>query len=212
MVAHIVTATGLAAAGVAIVSPADGGVIWSAVVSYGPIVVTWALAALGLVGAWVLAKLGAAASTRSLFAELALHARDVVVAVTQVYVDQIKRARADGVLTEDEKATARAMAIAALKERLSLRKLVALGGGWLTKLFAGSKWASKVESILGNAIETAVGDSKRTSVALGIATAPAQVMAPSPAPGVSGIPPQAVTPAATPPIAPSGPPVPRSAR
>lgn len=206
MLAHVITGTGLAVAGLVVVSPADGGVFWMALVTYGPSVVAWTLAALAAVGAWVLARLGAAGVTRALFVELGAHARDIVLEVWQTYVEAIKADRADGTLTVDERATARAMAIAKLRERLSWGKLLALGGGWLTRIFAGSKWASKVESILGGAVETAVAESKRDARA---ATPVTNVLATPAAMSTAGIPPRA---GEQPPALPPPPPGPPFAR
>lgn len=144
-----------------VATPDTGGWLYSLIVAYGPTAMSWALAALGAVGSWVLARIGAQRARRAVFEELGAHARDIVQEVWQTYVEEIKLGTADGNLTASEKAHARALAIAKLKDRLSLKALVALGGGWIARLFTGSSWAAKVESIVGGAVETAVAESKR---------------------------------------------------
>jgi hypothetical protein len=116
-------------------------------------------------------RFGALKARRAIFEELGAHARDIVQEVWQTYVEGIKLGRADGYLTTIERTHARDLAIEKLKERLSLKALIALGGGWFTKVFAGSAWATKVESIIGGAVETAVAESKRDAKAAGIVAA-----------------------------------------
>jgi hypothetical protein len=166
----MVTGLVLAAAPVvAHVVPSDSGSwLYDLIVGYGGVAVTWALAGLATAGSWVLVRLGAQHAVRAAFEELGKHSRDVVQEVWQAYVEDLKAGSADGILTDDEKKHARAMAVAKLKERLTWRSLVKLGGGWFSRVFAGSSWAAKVESILGGAVETAIAESKRDARAASI--------------------------------------------
>lgn len=144
--------------------------VYDLIATYGSVAMAWALAALASAGAWLLVRLGAQAAVKATFEALGAHARDVVQEVWQVYVEGIKLGRADGYLTPTEKAHARDMAIAKLKQRLTLKNLVALGGGWLAKLLGGEKWKKKVDDIIGGAVETAIAESKRDARAAGISS------------------------------------------
>jgi hypothetical protein len=144
---------------------------WDALVSYGPVLMSWALTGAAAVGTWVLARLGASKAHREAFVTLGGHARDVILEVWQVYVEGIKAGRADGELTPIERMTARDMAIQRLRLRLNWRQLIVLGGGWLSRFFGGASWAAKLELILGGAVETAVAESKRSAKAAGLTTA-----------------------------------------
>jgi hypothetical protein len=201
----MVTGLVLAAVAPAVASttaPDSGGWLYDLIINYGGVAVSWALAGLAAAGSWVLVRLAAQASMRSAFIELGGHARDIVQEVWQAYVEDLKASSADGVLTPAEKAKARDMAIAKLKERLTWRTLVKIGGGWLARAFTGSSWAAKVESILGGAVETAVAESKRDAKAAGIAVPLVRNVAVLPAPLTS--PPPSATAEAS-----GGPPSPR---
>jgi hypothetical protein len=137
-------------------------------VDYGDKLLGWILALLGAAATWLLVRVGASAAWRSLVTELGAHARDVVLEVWQTYVEALKEGRADGKLTDQEKRIAKERAVAKLRARLGWRKLIALGGGVLTKLFAGSAWAQRVEDWLGGAVETAVAEAKREGKAAGL--------------------------------------------
>lgn len=139
-------------------------------VDYGTPVLGWLLALIAAGGGWLVVRLGLAARWRELVKELGAHARDVVLEVWQTYVEAIKAGRADGRLTEEEKRQARDLAMKKLRERLGWKKLLALGGGLFARVFAGEKWAARVEEWLGGAIETAVAEAKREGKALGLRT------------------------------------------
>lgn len=63
---------------------------------------------------------------RDAFARFVVEVEAVVREVSQVYTDEITRARMDGTLTEEEKATARAMAVARLKVNFGAKGLARL--------------------------------------------------------------------------------------
>lgn len=91
--------------------------------TYGPDVVAWVLAALGtLLSTYVFAamKLGWA---REVLARAWLEVQGAVAEINQVYVDELRKARADGDLTDQEKAYARSMAIEKAKENIGKKGL-----------------------------------------------------------------------------------------
>ena len=73
--------------------------------------------------------------------------------VQQTFVDKIKEGRADGKLTEDEIALAKAMAISKIKSYLGLK-----GAGVLMKVLGLDGKA--FEEFLGSKVEAAVADGK----------------------------------------------------
>jgi hypothetical protein len=143
---------------------------YSLIIDHGREAVAWALGALAAAAAWLVVRVGVSATWRSLLEEVGAHGRDVVQEVFQVYVEELKAARLDGKLTEDERRHAKALAMAKLKERLGWRKLLELGGGLVARVFAGSSWAKRVEEFLGGAIEASVADAKREGRAAGLKT------------------------------------------
>jgi hypothetical protein len=144
--------------------------VYGLMADYGLGAMTWMLAILAAAGAWLMVRLSLASTWRALIVELGAHARDVVLEVWQVYVEALKAARSDGKLTPEEKETARQMAVEKLRARLSLPKLIALGGGALARVFHHDEWAQKLEELLGGAVETAVGEAKRQGKAAGLKT------------------------------------------
>lgn len=135
--------------------------LWDVFVERGGQALKAALAVLATVFAWLFARAGLSARWRNAIDELGAHAKDVVLEVFQIYVEEIKAGRVDGKLTEEEKARAKAMALERLRQRLSWSKLLQIGGGVLTRIFAGHEWAKKVEGWLGGAVETAIAEAKR---------------------------------------------------
>jgi hypothetical protein len=85
---------------------------------------------------------------------------DAVLAVSQTYVDALKAANADGKLTDQEKAEAKAKALALIKQNLGpvgLRKLAKIIGvdvdGWL-----GTKLEAAVATLQTKSIALSVGE------------------------------------------------------
>lgn len=138
--------------------------------NHGNRVLTWILALLAAAGGRLLLMITSNKKAQDAARTLALHARDAVQATFQTYVEAIKKARADGKLTDAEAAEARAKAVAILRDRLGWKALTSLGGGLLSKLFLGDKWADKVEKALGTAVEVAVADEKKLGKAAGLTT------------------------------------------
>lgn len=95
--------------------------------TYGPDVVAWVLAALGAVITWLVARLGASAWAASVIQRAWVEVQGAVAEVSQTYADAIKAARADGSLTDMERAAAKAQAIAIAKENLGEKGLRRLG-------------------------------------------------------------------------------------
>jgi hypothetical protein len=102
------------------------------------------LAAIG----WLGNKLIARNKYLGFLSRLGAYARLAVVSTHETYVKEIKAGRADGVLTEEEKAEALARAKAVL---LSFASLEGLGGAV----------TNRIEEIAVPAIETALAESKR---------------------------------------------------
>ena len=134
----------------------------------GTTVLTWILGLVALLGARLLAMITTNKATTDAFRVLALHARDAVQATFQVYVEAIKKGRADGKLTPEEAAEAKRQAIAALRARLTWKQLASLGGGILAKIFLGDKWTDKVEKMLGTAVEVSIADEKKLGKAMSV--------------------------------------------
>lgn len=130
----------------------------------------WALSLLAMAATWLLTRSGLAAKWRDLIAEVGVYVRDAVMYVFQVYVEAIKAGRADGKLTDEEKAHALALAVAAVKERLGWRKLLSLGGGLVGRLLGGSGWQGKVDALIGKLVEAEVGKVKVEAKAVGLHT------------------------------------------
>ncbi len=97
-----------------------------ALATYGMDVVSWVLAALGaLLSAyvWTLLRTGYA---RDALQRAWIEIQGAVTEVSQTYVDEIRRGRSDGVLTEEERSAARRRAVAIAKENLGRKGLARL--------------------------------------------------------------------------------------
>ena len=142
--------------------------IYNVLGTYGDRALLLILSLLGLAGVRLLVALGTGTAMRNLFGLLARHARDVVVEVGHTYVAALQAGRADGVLTEAEKAEAKAKAMRRLREKLGWRTLLQLGGGLLPALlglFGASGWTKRIEGWLSGALETQLAELKVAGLA-----------------------------------------------
>lgn len=130
------------------------------VLTHGDKFLFWALVAVGgLISALIL-KFIKAGTVRDIVGRALAEVGDAVLAVSQTYVDALKAASADGVLTDAEKAEAKAKAIALAKKNIGtegLKKLAKILGididGWL-----GTKIEAAVSTLKSKAITLTQGE------------------------------------------------------
>lgn len=140
---------------------------------YGDKIAAALAALLGILGSrYVWGKL-ATGTTRAIVQRAYAEVVDAVLEVWQTYVSDLRKARADGVLTDEERATAKARALAVARQNLGAKGLTrlarALGFGTLLGLddAATTAW-------LGTKVETAVASLKSAGFMSG-ATRPAPI-------------------------------------
>lgn len=95
--------------------------------TYGPDALVWALTALGTLLSSYVFVLVRAGYVRETLQRAWVEVQGAVLEVSQTYADEIKRASADGTLTDDEKREARTMAVEIAKSNLGKRGLSRLG-------------------------------------------------------------------------------------
>src|SRR5262249_23129459 len=119
----------------------------------GDIITTFGPEIIGAVCTALLGLIGRAlvnhAWLRGMLERLVTEAKAVVLEVEQTYVDSVKGARDDGVLTPAEAATARRLALSALKSNLGMKGLRRLG-----RILGLDD--SELDRLLGTHIEAAV--------------------------------------------------------
>ncbi len=108
------------------------------VLAHGDKFLMWALVFIGGLVSMVILKQLKSGTVRDIVSRALTEVGDAVLAVTQTYVDEIKLASADGKLTDEEKAHAKAKAVALIKSNIGLegiKKLARIIGvdvdGWL---------------------------------------------------------------------------------
>lgn len=101
--------------------------IFYALLDSGNDVIVWlAVALVGLISRYVVAKIGSE-TVRKYVGRALDEVYDAVGEVYQTFVSEIKKGRADGQLTDEEKAEAKAKAIAIAKSNIGAKGLARLG-------------------------------------------------------------------------------------
>jgi hypothetical protein len=142
---------------------------------YGDKLAAALVALLGLLGSRFLWGRLAAGTARLVVQRAYAEVVDAVLEVWQTYVSDLRKSRADGVLTAEERATAKARALAVARQNLGAKGLTrlarALGFGSLLGIDndATTAW-------LGTKVETAVASLKSAGLMTG-ATRPAPIAA-----------------------------------
>lgn len=127
---------------------------------HGDSAILWAGAALmGLLAKYVIAKIGNE-NVRKYVGRAVYEVQDAVSEVYQTYVSELKKANADGKLTDSEKKSAKDMALSAAKANIGQKGL-----NRLTRTL-GFGDASEADAWLGNKIEAAVAKPKLESESL----------------------------------------------
>lgn len=126
--------------------------VWDLLVEYGPKVLVWVLAAIGGLIARHVATLTKKVWAQGIISRAWAEIRDAVEEVSQVYVDAIRKARADGKLTEEEKEEAKRMAIESFKSNF--------GGEEALKRLARALGIADAMSWVESKLEVAVKDAK----------------------------------------------------
>ena len=157
---------------------------------YGDKIAAAFAALLGILGSRYLWGRLATGTARTIVQRAYAEIVDAVLEVWQTYVSDLRKGRADGVLTDEERATAKARALAVARQNLGAKGLTrlarALGFGSLLGVDddATSKWlATKVETaVAGLKSAGLMTGSTRPApiVATGIATSPTTVGAANP--------------------------------
>lgn len=146
-------------------------VFW--VLTHGDKFLFWALTFAGGLLATLILKQLREGTAKTIVSRALTEVGDAVLAVSQTYVSALKAAAADGKLTAEEKAEAKAKAIAIVKQNLGmagLKKLAKILG-------------VDVDGWLGNKIEAAVGAAKAiqpVSATLKVGEIEAKAQTPSP--------------------------------
>lgn len=132
------------------------------ILMHGDSAILWAGAALmGLLAKYVIAKIGNE-NVRKYVGRAVYEVQDAVSEVYQTYVSELKKANADGKLTDQEKKSAKDMALAAAKANIGKK-----GMARLTRTL-GFGDSSEADAWLGSKIEAAVAKPKMESESLSL--------------------------------------------
>ena len=145
--------------------------MYDIIASHGMTVATYALIALAAGLGWIVKQIVSDVRVRTFLAKLGLHVKAACLEVAQTYTDEIRKASADGTLTDEEKAAAKALAMSKLRARLGWKgllevaKVLGIGGffGWLGAKIGwapAAKIGEQVDAFLAGEIESALAQLK----------------------------------------------------
>lgn len=137
--------------------------MYELIAEYGTTALGWILSGLGLLLAkFVWHRIGNE-KVRGILERAWLEVKAAVKEVGQTYVEEVRRAMADGKLTEREKRIAKEEAVKIAKSNIGPKGLKAL---------ARALGLESVEAWLSNKVEAAVSDEKKAAKAAGAAAGP----------------------------------------